>query len=564
MSADTKQKPETDVLGTVISLMMAFTIALAFRGFVLEGFVIPTGSMGPTLMGAHVRLFSPVTGYEYPTDVSPAIMDAQQQPNRPMAVMDPMLSQRVPLAVVPAMAVAQQARAGDRVLVLKPLFLVSDPQRWDVVVFKNPTDPVGDTQNYIKRMVGLPNESFLLVDGDVFTGALGAATDALKVARKPEHVQRAVWQPVYDSDYQPIVERRELETRMQAKWDGAPWQAQGDSAAKWTLQPSRTWRFEGSGRSELAWNSPAWPIDDWNAYNALRLAAEASRVGLRAMADPGWRNDRQFPVSDVRLAATIECADLAHFGTTFALTARSNVFRFTVSGADRSVAVERTGRESGEVLGQAKAAYAPRTDGLLSLEFWHVDQQLWVFVDGSLALQMPYDFPTLGDRVRGSMFGRTVEQYAQRSSDPRLPTPPALAWSFDSAQPFTLRRVAVDRDLYYRPVEHDANNQFSVNGDYLYGHGFATDYAHPAQVRADEFVMLGDNSGASRDARLWGRSHELTRRMVGDEHAQPGVVPRELIVGKAWAVYFPAPLPLPAAMGGAAVVPDAGRLRFIR
>jgi hypothetical protein len=76
--------------------------------------------------------------------------------------------------------------------------------------------------------------------------------------------------------------------------------------------------------------------------------------------------------------------------------------------------------------------------------------------------------------------------------------------------------------------------------------------------------MLGDNSAASRDARLWGRPHALTRRMVGDEHSQPGVVPRELIVGKAWAVYFPAPLPLPAAMGGAAVVPDAGRLRFIR
>jgi hypothetical protein len=38
------------------------------------------------------------------------------------------------------------------------------------------------------------------------------------------------------------------------------------------------------------------------------------------------------------------------------------------------------------------------------------------------------------------------------------------------------------------------------------------------------------------------------------------VVPREMIVGKAWAVYFPAPVvapPLP-------FVPDFGRIRFIR
>ena len=169
------------------------------------------------------------------------------------------------------------------------------------------------------------------------------------------------------------------------------------------------------------------------------------------------------------------------------------------------------------------------------------------------------------------MFGRTVEQYAKNSEDPGMVTPPQLSWSFDSAAPFALRRVVVDRDLYYRPAMHDANNQFLCNNvvdgkdlGWLFGHGFGTDYDHPAQVGADEFVMMGDNSQYSRDARLWGRSSEVTRRLVGSEHAQPGVVPRELIVGKAWAVYFPAPLPLPDSLGGASIVPDIGRLRFIR
>ena len=43
-------------------------------------------------------------------------------------------------------------------------------------------------------------------------------------------------------------------------------------------------------------------------------------------------------------------------------------------------------------------------------------------------------------------------------------------------------------------------------------------------------------------------------------HGQPGVVPREMIVGKAWAVYFPAPVVAPPIP----FVPDFGRLRFIR
>jgi hypothetical protein len=47
---------------------------------------------------------------------------------------------------------------------------------------------------------------------------------------------------------------------------------------------------------------------------------------------------------------------------------------------------------------------------------------------------------------------------------------------------------------------------------------------------------------------------------VGD--AQPGVVPESLIVGKAWCVYFPAPISMRP--GGTDFIPDFGRVRFIR
>ena len=568
-TATKREKQDTDVVGTLMSLTIAFTLAMAFRGFVLEGFVIPTGSMGPTLMGEHVRVKSPVTGFEYAADSQMArLMLAARDPRNPNAqptipIVDPMVSSRLPIEQRTPMSVVEDSRAGDRVLVLKPLFAFTRPQRWDVVVFKMPVDPAGDSQNYIKRMVGMPDEALVLVDGDVFTGPADARTADLRIQRKPEMVQRAVWQPVHDSDYEPVVPVDALDKAlrpyssgagMEAGWTGAPWKP-ADGATGWTLAPKRAWTFAGTGSTALRWDTQAYLLDDWSAYNSIRMAYGAMSLTPRGISDLGWRQDTCYPVSDLRLAASVECADLGAFSTILELTARSTVMEFTIRGKGE-VSVARRGMESGEQLGSASGTFSPRSDGTLSFECWHVDQQLWVFVDGSLVLQLPYEYGSLDERVTSSMFGRTVEQYARRHTDTRLPTPAKLAWRFETAVPFSLHRVRVDRDLYYRPQLHDANNQQAINGEYLSGPGFTTDYEHPARLGKAEYVMLGDNSASSRDSRLWGRAHALTLRTFGD--SQPGVVPESMIVGKAWAVYFPAPLGLKR--GGV----DYGRFRFIR
>ena len=44
---------EMSIIDTLQSLLIAFILAFTFRGFVVEAFVIPTGSMAPTLLGAH-------------------------------------------------------------------------------------------------------------------------------------------------------------------------------------------------------------------------------------------------------------------------------------------------------------------------------------------------------------------------------------------------------------------------------------------------------------------------------------------------------------------------------
>ncbi len=61
-SAETSAN-ETSTIATLQSLIVAFVLAMTFRGFIAEGFVIPTGSMAPTLMGEHLLLHSGQTGY---------------------------------------------------------------------------------------------------------------------------------------------------------------------------------------------------------------------------------------------------------------------------------------------------------------------------------------------------------------------------------------------------------------------------------------------------------------------------------------------------------------------
>ncbi len=358
---------QTDIPETLLSLLVAFSIALAFRGFVVEGFVIPTGSMAPTLMGQHYRYQSPRTGYEYAFDPS----TVPPVPGFPVAEFDPMLAQDRSTGQSPAESILSGTSAGDRVLVLKYLYEFFEPDRWDVVVFKNPVNPVGPSQNYIKRLAGLPNEQVLIADGDVFTAPHGAGLGEFRIARRPSYVQDAIWQPVYDSDFISVDSVEE-----------PPFAPSGPS---WTLKGTRTWRCETTAETSLDWSDDRLPVDDFNAYNIYRYVFPDNRrmnpIDNNGAALAPWYkailngqrigDDQLDPVADIRLSAAIAPEDPEAFRTTFVLEARNHEFEFELAAGVASITMRDA---DGSVVEAAEGVYGTGPGGLIDGVFTHVDQ----------------------------------------------------------------------------------------------------------------------------------------------------------------------------------------------
>src|SRR3954465_6143916 len=70
---------------TIEAILVAFILAFIFRGFVVEAFVIPTGSMAPTLLGAHMRFTCKECGYAFDVNyppVNPGAADDTDIPSR--------------------------------------------------------------------------------------------------------------------------------------------------------------------------------------------------------------------------------------------------------------------------------------------------------------------------------------------------------------------------------------------------------------------------------------------------------------------------------------------------
>ncbi len=547
-AAQAKAKPDGGFKEILTSLTIAFAMALAFRGFVVEGFVIPTGSMAPTLLGMHMRFQAPENGENWSVGPWHYIQTpAGEVPKKIQGqAVDGAISVGVPGTGSPLDGGARQIpmnrsdvprRSGDRIFVLKYLYQVFDPERFDVVVFKNPTNPY---ENYIKRLIGLPSEQVALVDGDVFTRPSSLADgsnpwegEGWRIGRKRERVQRDLWYTIFDSRYTPVY----AQTPFTPPWIGDGWSFSGDGV----------YRKDSTGPGRLAWDSENWPITDFVSYNDksdewARLAAGRMLRDLTTV----------MPTSDIRTLVSVK-PDGKGLDAGVSLRTRGHVFRAGVNASE--AILEMRPDQDGAAWREIDRADAPalRADRITTIEFWHVDQALWLFLDGALvaggAEAGAYDWNPASRIAYTTGLGMVDIRHdpgvlfeAHRYSNPRL------TWEFEGS-PLTIHRAGVWRDLYYQPAVLRVN-----------GHNQSSRATHPTTtvtLASDEFFVCGDNSAKSQDSRLM----STIDPWVNHEFApgSPGIIPRELLIGKAFFVYFPS-----LQWRGRIPVPDFGRMRFIR
>ena len=560
---------------TIESIVVALILAFIFRAFVVEAFVIPTGSMAPTLYGAHGMIVCEDCGTEFAYGLRD-LGDTRRSSivgSRGEAICPNCLAVNTDLRITDK---KRNPETGDRILVLKWPFDIGieslKPARWDVTVFKDPAD---GTTNFIKRLVGLPNEVLAIIDGDLYTVPTSELTEKtltelkrirqekylmrtnqrekylsqtgqragvlrkppkfvmdeldakMTIARKSPEAQQALWFLVYDHDYPPRTPEQ-----------GQPhWKAGGGRESGWDTSRRRV-RFVDQGRENDYIQLAGRPIRASNTYNIS-----------------GSRSRRQSPfVADQRVRFVLTPGS-AHGSVEIRLNKLGRNF---VASIDMNGKVSITERDSRKRT-SSPVDFAGQLPHLtvgesVVVSFQNVDYRLTLQVGGEEVLA------TSSERGRPGYYGPALSQLRRKSLRGRnFPTPPRI---YAAGGDFDLTHLVVERDSFYY---HESGQGALSSLRWAPKTGWASG-EHPLLLRGHEYFMLGDNTSASKDSRLWDQtgSHLVAR----EEEFQLGTVPEDQLIGKAFFVYWPSPNRIewldwmPILKGS--VVPDVGRMRWIR
>lgn len=538
-----KAAPRETWRESIESIVVAFILALLIRGFDAEAFVIPTGSMAPTLMGRHKEVVCPQCGVTYSINAT----DETRSPNE---------------RIVAGTCYNCRARArvdeepsfnGDRILVMKFPYvlpwlpLAGGPERWDVVVFHYPERP---TQNYIKRLVGMPGEELLITGGDIWSRPIGS--DArFQICRKPPGKLRAMLMPVYNDGHRPKAFETMADWRRIVSAEPGGWaenaELPGTFAAKPVGDQVATLEYRHLVPDTWQWGSvlagragePPRPslVDDFYSYNT-----DVMRLNSIPPTEPHW-------VGDLAVEFDVEVK-----------SAGGQLAVILVEGGVEHACLIDLGTGIARLKRDAESTVHPDEDtGLLAktpikgpgkhrVAFSNVDDQMVLWVDGELAT--PKGLP-----------------YSRDPKEPLTPTeadltPIRISLKGGEAE---VSGVEVKRDIYY-VIDPQKSDYASVSGGDLQSYRQSLEllktperfpelaqFDEPSSypVRPGHYMMLGDNSPRSHDSRKWG-SLDTAGGSYFDDYGklwqtdawtesdrQSYEVPEHLVIGKAFFVYWP-------------------------
>lgn len=506
---ETPKDPSREVAETIVFVIV---LVLMLKLFVAEAFVIPTGSMASTLYGDQVLIDCPECGYRYPYSAS---RNQRQEPH--------LCCQNCGYHAPPT--AATDINTGDRVLVIKYGYHFADPERFDVPVFKYPEEPFNTREkqsyNYIKRLLGLPNETLAIYHGDIYVAKnlvdlkdrnrfpadqfplinpenqrefsstyhnkealrnlfLDDPKGEFKIFRKSPEQILTVRRLVFDNTHLP----KSLSGKEKFRW------APADGETGWTVNESG---LSHTGE-KLTWIAYNHLVPDWsNGKQSSLIQPDYIRDHLSY--NPITTRDNLYWTPDLMVETFAEIE-----------SAEAEIILELVKAGERFQAKFSKGKcELFRVPTDPTAAPIPLGEaetkinkaGKYHLRLANFDCRLTVWVD-----KKPLVFATQGDYPPPPRTGLVATEL-DRTEPVRIGSKGNVV--FTSTQ--------IYRDIMYH---HRSDLRFPLTSDPPQYNGFDIFYIHP-----DHYLMLGDNSAASQDSRDW------------------GLVPKRLILGKAVAIYWP-------------------------
>lgn len=364
------------------AIVVAVVFTLLIKQFAVEAYKVPTGSMAPTIVGLE-------------TD-------------------------------------------GDRILISRIPYAYRNPKRWEIAVFRY---PLNHKIRYIKRVVGLPNESIFLLEGNVFTGESGAerhsvrdlhARSALTIQRKSPALQDVIF-----ARYPQTTDTSEGRVN------------RADFLRDWLvpeplISSAPEWSF---GNGQVLLNS--------RTRTMCRFREAVTDVRRFEPIDETNRGGRAM-VNDLRLSITVHQGDDP---TGFLLMKLKDSYR-----REAFVARIPLGLEDGALrFGDRELSKIPGGTLLKrsshKVEFTHVDRLLEVRVDGEVV-------------AAAELVIQPAEAPAPRSGQ-------VVSFGVEDGE------IAVDHIMLYRDIH------------------FLPGTLSRADIPEDHYFMLGDNSPSSKDSREW-------------------------------------------------------------
>ena len=535
---------------TIESLLVAVLLALLFRAFESEAFIIPTGSMAPSLNGQHYDLECENCRLRYHTGTT---VPSEKRVGRDDKTHCPICRFPTRLLSNSTKNPDHVSNSGDRILVNKFTYDFAEPERFDVIVFKNPHN---GKQNYIKRLIGLPGDNLAIQNGDVYLFDKNDDGWDKRIARKPPAVLRHILQIVDDTHHiGHLLRDVSWPLRWQEFDGGDDWQISqsGEYPVYKTTGGNSNWlRYRHFQPHKNEWSTivsikklpermegklPSGVlISDQYAYNDLQLRSdeETRNVGLHWVGDIGLECDLEIERAGGEISL-----DIVEGGVHFICTidTKTGIAKLSSKTETNSV-VEFVDAES-KVIAEPTATTSIGS-GSHRLMFVNADDQLHLWVNGSL---VEFDAATYTrNDVPLPYFSAT---------DPGDAEPLGIA---SNGASLTVNRLKVCRDIYYTSAvsESDITNESGWGShpevkDQIYsflrtpetwktvnakkyfsakkfGKTPMFQLKKGATIAQDQFLPMGDNSPNSLDGRFWYRRN---------------YVQRDMLIGQATFIYWP-------------------------